>query len=83
MFIAPMVLVGGIIDGYVIVAVTTWIQRHVPADRMGRAMSVVMFVGQGLFPVSSAAAGAVAGWDLVVMLAVGGALALLKVGSPM
>ena len=76
-FIAPLVLIGGVLDGYVIVAVTTWVQRHVPAERMGRVMSVVMFVGQGLFPVSCAAAGAVAAWDLLWMLALGGALAVL------
>ena len=75
--LAPLVLIGGIIDGYVIVAITTWIQKHVPAERMGRVMSVVMFVGQGLFPVSSAVAGAIAGWDLLFMLALGGGLAIL------
>ena len=75
--LAPMVLIGGVIDGYVIVAITTWIQRHVPAERMGRVMSVVMFVGQGLFPVSSAVAGAIAGYDLLFMLALGGGLAIV------
>ena len=30
-------------------------------------MSVIMLFGQGLFPVSSAIAGAVAGWDLLFM----------------
>ena len=76
-YIAGLVLLGGILDGYVIVAVTTWVQRHVPPERMGRAMSVVMFVGQGLFPVSSAIAGALAAWDLVLMLVVGGGLAVV------
>jgi MFS family permease len=74
--IAAVVLVAGVLDGYVIVFLTTWVQRHVPAERMGRVMSVVMFVGQGLFPVSSAIAGAVAGWDLLFMLVVGGGLAI-------
>ena len=40
-------------------------------------MGVVMFVGQGLFPISSAIAGAVAGWDLLMMLAIGGSLAVI------
>ncbi len=75
--ISALVLVGGILDGYVIVAVTTWVQRHVPAERMGRAMSVVMFVGQGLFPVSSAIAGALAAWDLLFMLVLGGGTAVV------
>ena len=76
-YILSLVLIGGVIDGYVIVAVTTWVQRHVPPERMGRVMGVVMFVGQGLFPISSAIAGAVAGWDLLMMLAIGGSLAVI------
>jgi len=56
---------------------TTWVQRHAPAERLGRVMSVVMFVGQGLFPISSAAAGAIAGWDLLFMLMFGDGLAML------
>jgi hypothetical protein len=64
-------------DGYVIVFVTTWLQRYVPPERLGRVMSVVMFVGQGLFPVSAALAGALAGWNLVATLLIGGSLALV------
>jgi MFS family permease len=75
-FIAALVLVAGILDGYIIVFLTTWVQQHVPAERLGRVMSVVMFVGQGLFPVSAAAAGAIAGWDLLFMLMLGGTLAI-------
>jgi len=37
----------------------------------------VMFVGQGLFPISSAAAGAIAGWNLLFMLMLGGVLAMV------
>lgn len=77
LLISALVLLGGVLDGYVIVAVTTWVQRHVPAERMGRAMSVMMFVGQGLFPVSSAIAGAIAAWDLLFMLVLGGGAAVV------
>ena len=75
--IAIAVLLAGILDGYIIVFVTTWLQKHVPAERMGRIMAVVMFASQGLFPVSSAAAGALARWDLIAMLLIGGLAALL------
>ena len=75
--IAAAVLVAGIVDGYIIVFITTWLQQHVPGERLGRVMAVVMFANQGLFPVSSAAAGALAKWDLLMMLAIGGAAALL------
>jgi MFS family permease len=74
--IASVVLIAGVLDGYVIVFLITWTQSHVPAERLGRVMSVVMFVGQGLFPVSSAIAGAIAGWDLMFMLMFGGTLAI-------
>ena len=75
-FIVGFVLFAGILDGYVIVFLTTWVQQHVPAERLGRVMSVVMFVGQGLFPVSAAVAGWIAGWDLLFMLMLGGGLAM-------
>ena len=74
--IAGFVFLAGILDGYLIVFLTTWVQQHVPPQRLGRVMSVVMFVGQGLFPISSAAAGAIAGWDLILMLVLGGSLAM-------
>jgi MFS family permease len=74
--ISGVVLVAGVLDGYVTVFLTTWLQQHVPAERLGRVMSVVMFVGQGLFPISAAAAGAIAGWDLLFMLMLGGTLAI-------
>lgn len=77
MVISTVVLFAGILDGYVIVFLTTWVQRHVPAERLGRVMSAVMFVGQGLFPISSAAAGAIAGWNLLFMLMLGGVLAMV------
>jgi MFS family permease len=83
--LASVVLLGGILDGYIIVLITTWTQKHVPRERLGRVMSVVMFANQGFFPISSALAGAVAGWDLISMLLIGGglgiALALVGVAS--
>jgi MFS family permease len=74
--ITSVVLVVAILDGYLIVFFTTWLQQHVPAERLARVMSVVMFVSQGLFPISAAAAGAMAGRDLLLMLMLGGALAV-------
>ncbi len=70
--IAAMVLVGGIVDGYVIILLITWIQKRVPSEKLGRVMSVIMLFGQGLFPVSSAIAGVVAGWDLLFMFLAAG-----------
>ncbi len=72
--IATMVLVGGILDGYIIVFIITWVQKRIPTHLMGRVMSVVMFFSQGMFPISSALAGVAAGIDLGVMLLVSGSL---------
>ncbi len=66
--IAGVVLASGVIDGYIIVLLITWIQQRVPKEKMGRVMSVIMMASQGLFPISAAAAGALAGWNLSGML---------------
>jgi MFS family permease len=55
---ALMVLMGAF-AGFVQVAVFTWIQRRVPMELMGRAMSVLMFTFLGLAPLSAAVAGVV------------------------
>ncbi len=75
--IAAMVLAGGIVDGYVIILLITWIQKRVPSEKLGRVMSVIMLFGQGLFPVSSAIAGVVAGWDLLFMFLAAGLIMMI------
>ncbi len=72
--IAAAVLLAAILDGYIIVLLITWIQQRISMEKMGRVMSVIMMATQGLFPVSAAAAGALAGWDVVGMLRVAGLL---------
>lgn len=66
--IAGAVLLAAIIDGYVIVLITTWTQKRVPMEKMGRVMSVIMVASQGLFPVSAGLAGLLAGWSVTGML---------------
>ncbi|MEJ8839349.1 hypothetical protein [Ramlibacter sp. AN1133] len=51
-----MVLVGTL-GGFMLVAVFTWVQKHVPPAMIGRAMSLFMFIFMGLVPVASAGAG--------------------------
>ncbi|WP_431108320.1 MFS transporter [Variovorax paradoxus] len=51
-----MVLVG-VLGGFMQVAVFTWVQKRVPPAMLGRSMSLFMFIFMGLVPVSSAAAG--------------------------
>ncbi len=66
--IAAVVLLAAIVDGYIIILLTTWIQKRVTKERMGRVMSVIMLASQGLFPLSAAGAGALAAWSLTGML---------------
>lgn len=70
--IALVILVSAIVDGYVIILITTWIQRTVEKEKLGRVMSVIMLASQGLFPISAAVAGAVAGWSIMGMLSAAG-----------
>jgi Na+/melibiose symporter-like transporter len=70
--IAALVLIGGVFDGFVIIVIVTWMQQRVDPAYLGRVMSVLMFVNQGFFPISSALAGAAASVDLAGMLLVSG-----------
>jgi len=50
----------GVLGGFVQVAVFTWIQQRVPRERLGRTMSLFMFVFMGLAPLAAALAGWIA-----------------------
>ena len=52
-----LMLVIGVLGGFMHVAVFTWIQRRVPPALLGRAMSLFMFIFMGLIPLSSAVTG--------------------------
>lgn len=54
---AALLLVIGTLGGFVQVAVFTWMQRRVPTFRMGRTMSLFMFIFMGIAPVSAAITG--------------------------
>lgn len=54
---AAILLAIGMLGGFVQVAVYTWMQRRVPAFRMGRTMSLFMFIFMGIAPVSAALTG--------------------------
>jgi MFS family permease len=47
----------GMMDGYLIVILISWLQKRIHASQIGRVMSVVMFSINGLAPVSAAGAG--------------------------
>ena len=48
----------GLMNGYVSILLITQLQKRTPPDMMGRLMSLVMFAGTGLVPISQALAGA-------------------------
>jgi MFS family permease len=54
---ALLMLAIGLLAGFMQINVFTWIQRRVPPQMMGRAMSIFMFIFMGLAPLSAAAAG--------------------------
>lgn len=74
----------GAMAGFVQVAVMSWIQRRVPPQMLGRAMSVLLFLVMGLTPLSSALAGwLLRGWStsLVFGLCGGAMLAVVVIGA--
>lgn len=54
---AALMLVIGLLGGFMQVSVFTWIQQRVPPALLGRAMSLFMFIFMGLAPISAAVTG--------------------------
>ncbi|MBC3916321.1 MFS transporter [Undibacterium sp. CY18W] len=54
---AGILLAVGTLGGFLHVAVFTWMQRQVPPQMIGRAMSMFMFIFMGIGPVSAAFTG--------------------------
>ena len=54
---ASLMLVLGTLAGFMQVSVFTWMQRRVPPEMLGRAMSIFMFIFMGLAPMSAMLAG--------------------------
>jgi MFS family permease len=54
-----LLLAMGIGNGYLAIALITYIQRHTPGEMLGRVMSLVYLANLGLAPVSQAVSGAV------------------------
>ncbi|MFZ6760879.1 MFS transporter [Undibacterium sp. Ji50W] len=54
---ACILLAVGTLGGFLHVAVFTWIQKQVPPQMIGRAMSMFMFIFMGIGPVSAAFTG--------------------------
>ncbi|MDX1414473.1 MAG: MFS transporter [Candidatus Promineifilaceae bacterium] len=73
-----LLLITGLIDGWVIIQFTTWLQRRSPERLLGRVMSLLMFSFVGLAPVADIAIGGLIEWNLnAVLLICGSLLALI------
>lgn len=72
---ALLLLLIGMLGGFVQIAVFTWTQRRVPPALMGRAMSLFMFIFMGIAPISAAITGyAMRAMSLPQVFATSGAL---------
>jgi MFS family permease len=54
---AFLLLLLGVLQGFLQITVYTWIQRRVPTHMIGRTMSIFMFIFMGMAPLSAAATG--------------------------
>ncbi len=64
-------------NGYFILIFWTWVQTRSRRDMLGRVMSLIMFGGTGLVPLSQAISGAVIKLDLNLLFIGAGALTIL------
>jgi MFS family permease len=67
----------GLLGGYMQINVFTWIQRRIPPQMMGRAMSIFMFIFMGLAPLSAAGAGWILTYISLSQMFVGGGIILV------
>jgi MFS family permease len=68
----------GLSSGFMNVQILAWFQQRVDRAVLGRVMSVLMFASLGLMPLSLAAGGAAAQWNLRGMFAGAGAMVLVS-----
>lgn len=72
-----LLLLLGLGNGYITILFFTWMQTRTPKDMLGRMMSILMFSGSGLVPLSQAISGVISKWDLNFLFASAGMLVLL------
>lgn len=76
---AALLLLIGMLGGFVQVAVLTWTQRRVPPPLMGRVMSLFMFIFMGVAPISAALTGFLMGSLSLTQIFVGSGAILIGV----
>ncbi|UCH89011.1 MAG: MFS transporter [Thermoplasmata archaeon] len=79
--VALAALVMGAANGYVMILGLTWFQSRTEESMMGRMMSLVMFSGAGIAPVSMALTGVLLDWNMELMyLGLGSILIIFTLG---
>jgi MFS family permease len=69
----------GLLDGWVIIQFTTWLQIRSPEAMLGRIMSLLMFAFVGLAPVANTVFGALVEWNFTAVIFTSGlALSLVS-----
>lgn len=76
-----LLLIVGVLGGLMQIGVFTWIQRRVPPQMLGRAMSIFMFIFMGLGPLSAAAFGALLNVISLQALFAGGGVVLVAIAG--
>ncbi len=74
-----LLLVIGVLGGFLQVMVYTWLQRHVAPAMLGRTMAMFMFIFMGIAPVSSALTGWLMRFISLQQLFAGSGLLLLGI----
>lgn len=64
----------GLLDGWVIIQFTTWLQIRSPEAMLGRIMSLLMFAFVGLAPVANTLFGALVEWNFTAVIFTAGIL---------
>lgn len=76
----------GLLDGWVMIQFTTWLQMRSPEALLGRIMSLLMFAFVGLSPLATTLFGALVEWNFTAVVLISGillsALALFAAFQP-
>jgi len=76
--VAIVVAIGmGVAVGYTNVVTISWLQKRIPAEKMGRVMSLVMLGSFGLGPISNFIAGLLVDHHLMLMFGAAGLILML------
>lgn len=71
----------GVCIGYTNIIAVSWLQARVPADMVGRVMSLAMLMGFGITPLSLGLAGALIDLDATALFLASGAIVVLVAGA--